>query len=70
VTVNKSDAIHKIERSKLSNKEACAYLQRAEITLKKWREKGIGPPFTKDGMGRIWYAKEDLDAFLNGGADE
>jgi predicted DNA-binding transcriptional regulator AlpA len=33
-------------------------------TIKDWRYKGVGPPYTKLG-GRVVYRSEDVDAWLD-----
>ena len=48
---------------RMNVRAACAYLGLAESTLAIMRCKGTGPKFVK--RGRIYYFKEDLDAWLN-----
>ena len=52
---------------RLSRKDAARYLGRAEKTLAMWCLEGRGPRAVKVG-GRIFYFKDDLDAFVRGGA--
>ncbi len=42
---------------------ASHYLGVSEKTLAMWRVGGVGPQYIK--RGRIFYYKEDLDAWLN-----
>jgi Helix-turn-helix domain len=42
---------------------AAHYLGLKEKTLAMWRASGLGPRFIK--RGRIFYYREDLDAWLN-----
>jgi hypothetical protein len=35
-------------------------------TLRKWREKGIGPPWRKVSLRSIRYRAEDVEEFLKG----
>lgn len=52
---------------RMDNKAAAAYLGFKPGTLNNWRLTGYGPKFVKRG-GRIWYFKDDLDAwFLQAG---
>lgn len=48
----------------LKTKEAAAYLEISEITLKRWRRDEIGPAYLKHDSGRIFYQKTDLDIFI------
>lgn len=48
----------------MSPKDAARYLNLSPETLKRWREKRKGPPFTKVGARLIGYEPSDLDAFL------
>ena len=50
---------------RLSRKDAAKYLGRAEKTLAMWGMVGQGPRSVKVG-GRIFYFKDDLDAFVRG----
>ena len=52
---------------RLSRKDAARYLGRAEKTLAMWCLGGTGPRAVKVG-GRIFYFKDDLDAFVRGEA--
>lgn len=42
---------------------AARYLGRAPKTLAQWKTNGKGPPGKKVG-GRVFYYREDLDAFI------
>jgi hypothetical protein len=48
---------------RLDTKNAASYLGLKEKTLAMMRGKGNGPRFIK--RGRIFYFKDDLDAWLN-----
>ena len=48
---------------RMDGHNAVDYLGVKEKTLAMWRASGIGPRFIK--RGRIFYYKEDLDAWLN-----
>ncbi|OEU64984.1 MAG: hypothetical protein BA863_18645 [Desulfovibrio sp. S3730MH75] len=48
---------------RLDTKNASAYLGLEEKTLAMKRSDGTGPSFIK--RGRIFYFKEDLDAWIN-----
>ena len=50
---------------RLSRKDAARYLGRAEKTLAMWCLNGQGPRAVKVG-GRVFYFKDDLDAFVRG----
>ncbi len=52
---------------RLSRKDAARYLGRAEKTLAMWCLKGQGPRAVKVG-GRVFYFKDDFDAFVRGEA--
>lgn len=52
---------------RMSAKDAAAYVGRAEKTLAMMRMEGRGPRYIKVG-GRIFYRKDDLDAFIQGHA--
>lgn len=43
--------------------EAATYLSIQRATLKKWRTKGVGPPYVRAGS-RIVYRVVDLDDWL------
>lgn len=44
-------------------KEAAAYLQVSEETLRKWRAQGVGPPVAKLGR-HLRYRKDALDQWI------
>jgi hypothetical protein len=48
---------------RMDRRNAAAYLGYAEKTLAQWASLGIGPSYIK--RGRIWYRKEELDAWTN-----
>jgi hypothetical protein len=50
---------------RMSRRSAAAYLGCAPRTLAQYAGKGTGPKFIK--RGRVWYFKEDLDAWLRAG---
>lgn len=50
---------------RMDRRNAAAYLGNAPKTLAQWASKGIGPKFTK--RGRVWYFKQDLDAWIADG---
>lgn len=52
----------------LSPREAATYLGVAVSTLKSWRAKKIGPPWTRRGGRLVCYFPADLDTFLRRGA--
>ena len=49
---------------RMNTKNAALYLGLEEKTLAMKRSDGTGPSFIK--RGRIFYFKEDLDAWING----
>jgi hypothetical protein len=51
---------------RLDTKNASAYLGLSRKTLAIHRSNGTGPRFIKSG-GKIFYYKDDLDKWLNGG---
>jgi len=51
---------------RMDRRNAAKYLGNAPKTLAQWASKGIGPKFTK--RGRVWYFKQDLDAWIAEGA--
>ncbi len=50
---------------RLSRRDAASYLGLAEKTLAMWALNGKGPRQVKVG-GRVFYFKDDLDAFISG----
>lgn len=48
---------------RMDSRNTSHYLGVKEKTLAMWRASGTGPRFIK--RGRIFYYKEDLDAWLN-----
>jgi excisionase family DNA binding protein len=48
----------------LGTEEAAKYLGVTERSLQKWREKNVGPKFSRVGPRLVRYAKLDLDAFV------
>lgn len=52
---------------RMTAEDAAAYLGRRTATLANWRLRGYGPRSMKVG-GRIFYYREDLDAFIRGEA--
>ncbi|WP_429536822.1 helix-turn-helix domain-containing protein [Paraburkholderia youngii] len=51
---------------RMNPKDAATYTGYAEKTLAIWRSQGTGPRFVK--RGRIWYYRDELDAWMRGGA--
>ena len=47
---------------RMNSDDAAVYIGLRPKTLAKYRVDGIGPPFVK--LGRIYYFKEDLDAWI------
>ena len=59
-----TDTAENFGKRRLSEREAAGYLGPVSMrTLQDWRNKGIGPAYTKLG-GRVAYDVADLDAFL------
>jgi hypothetical protein len=50
---------------RMNRRNAAAYLGYAPKTLAQYASQGMGPKFIK--RGRVWYFKEDLDAWLRAG---
>ena len=48
---------------RMNTRNAAAYLGLSEKTLAMFRTEGTGPQFIK--KGRVFYFREDLDAWLN-----
>ena len=48
---------------RMNTRNASAYLGLSEKTLAMFRTEGTGPQFIK--KGRVFYFREDLDAWLN-----
>jgi hypothetical protein len=53
----------------LTTVEAAAFLRKAKATLEKWRCKGGGPPYSKQG-GSILYRLIDLESWVAAGMRE
>jgi hypothetical protein len=55
-------AIHE----QLTREQAAEYLSVAPGTLGRWAAQGRGPRYARSGdrRGRCWYARRDLDAWL------
>lgn len=51
-----------------SSKQAAHYLQKAESTLRRWRTKGSGPAYMRDGGTLsgclLYYTKTQLDEYV------
>lgn len=47
----------------LTTTETAALLRVSKLTLKRWRDRGEGPPFTRVGS-RFRYPRAALDAYL------
>ena len=58
----KQDEILVLPDGRMDTRSAAGYLGVAEKTLAMWRCQGTGPRFIK--RGRVFYFKEDLDAWL------
>lgn len=50
---------------RMDRQNAARYLGLASRTLAQWASRGTGPKFIK--RGRVWYRREDLDAWINDG---
>jgi hypothetical protein len=50
---------------RMDTENAATYTGRSVKTLAQWRCRRIGPRYVK--RGRIYYYKDDLDAWLRGG---
>ncbi len=50
--------------NRLNVSEAACLLGVSASTLRRWRQRGIGPAFLKLGPRRIRYSRIDVDAFL------
>ena len=59
---NQSITLHSERKAHLTTSEAAQRLQRAPITLQKWRALGLGPRFFHQGR-RVYYSLSDLKAF-------
>jgi len=52
---------------RLKSDDAARYLGNETKTLAMWRLQGKGPRYVKVG-GRVFYYRDDLDAFIRGEA--
>ena len=59
--------VHILPDGRLSRRDAASYLGLAEKTLAMWALNGKGPRQVKVGS-RVFYFKDDLDAFVRGEA--
>ena len=50
---------------RMDTKNAATYCGLSTKTLAMWRSQGTGPKFLK--LGRVFYYREDLDAWLKSG---
>jgi hypothetical protein len=50
---------------RMTREDSARYLGLKEKTLAMWALQKKGPPFVRVG-GRVFYFKEDLDAFVRG----
>ena len=50
---------------RMDTKNAAVYCGLSMKTLAMWRSQGTGPKFLK--LGRVFYYREDLDAWLKSG---
>lgn len=57
------------EKTKFNTDEAAQYLDIAAGTLENWRGQDKGPAYYKPA-GKVFYLKEDLDAFIKKGRKE
>ena len=51
----------------INTRQAAAEIGLAEVTLKLWRQRGKGPPYTKLGdsaQARVMYPRAEFDAWL------
>lgn len=53
----------KMKAERLNRNDAAEYLGVAEVTMRKWAQSGKGPKFIRM-IGKVWYLKTDLDAFI------
>lgn len=51
-------------RARLNQKETARLTGRGAASLERDRWKGKGMPFSKDENGRVWYAAEDVLAYV------
>jgi hypothetical protein len=51
-------------KTELTERQAAKRLQLAPVTLKIWRRKKIGPPYSRLSRGVIRYLVEDLDNYV------
>jgi hypothetical protein len=48
----------------LTKKEAARRLRRSASTMNDWRQRGIGPPAIKVAGGKLLYASDKLEAWI------
>jgi hypothetical protein len=48
----------------LSTIEAAAFLSVHPVTLARWRMRGAGPKYYRNGYRSYWYSREDLRKYL------
>lgn len=53
------------EDGRLDTKNASAYVGLSVKTLAQFRCQGKGPRFVKPTRGKVFYYKDDLDAWIN-----
>ncbi len=64
------EAVHPVKvrvlpDGRMTRRDAAAYLGLAPKTLAQWKSEARGPPSYRVG-GRVFYFREDLDAFVRG----
>jgi predicted site-specific integrase-resolvase len=53
------------DREHLLPSEVCTLLRRNEASLRRWRQKGIGPAYVKTETGHILYKRESVERYLD-----
>jgi hypothetical protein len=51
-------------RENLIVTEVCAVLRRDPATLRRWRQRGIGPSYIRTETGHILYPRKALEEYL------
>ena len=66
---NSENTIHTLYDGRMNRTEAARYLGLSPKTLAMWVSQSKGPKFHRVG-GRVFYFKNDLDAFIQAGAQQ
>ncbi|RZI43211.1 DNA-binding protein [Herbaspirillum sp. HC18] len=61
----KTPEVTMLPDGRMDRKNAAIYAGLSEKTLAMYACNGTGPAFIK--RGRVWYRKDDMDAWLDGG---